>query len=332
MQRLKLTKGIVICAAMALTVICSGIVLGVALLQTAATAYPAYNEDASPGQKKYVLKVEDEIIGAVYSREDIYDVLETILEEYSTESTEYIWFVPDISVIRQVVDEDIVKDTETLLEILTPSNEASGLAVESVDMDVVEEEIPYETEYVEDNTLYEGETVLISEGQVGLLHLTETVVRLNGIEQSRYISEFAQSPVNARIAIGTMPQEQQYIWPAYGPITSGFGPRVIAVGSANHRGLDIGGRRGDPIFAAACGEVIFSGWSGGYGNKIIILHDNGDETLYAHLSEIFVNRGAWVYQGQTIGGMGMTGTSTGVHLHFEIIIDGVQMDPLLFLP
>ncbi|MCL2408618.1 MAG: peptidoglycan DD-metalloendopeptidase family protein [Oscillospiraceae bacterium] len=343
MQTFKFNRKIAVYAAMAMMVMCTGIVFGFALWQSADVAeyaeylphteYAGYTEEAPSGPEKYVLKVEDEIVGALHSREEIYDVLVTILEEYSTETTEYIWFVPDISVVRQVVDEDIVKDTEALLEILAPSNEESGLAVESVETEVVEkEEIPYETEYVEDDTLTEGETMLISEGQSGLLQLTETVVRLNGVEQSRDISRFAQPPVAERIAIGTMPRGRQYIWPADGPITSGFGPRVIAVGSRNHRGLDIGGRLGDPIFAADYGEVIFSGWNGGFGNAITIRHDNGDETLYAHLNEIFVSVGDWVYQGQIIGAMGTTGTSTGVHLHFEIIIDGVQVDPILYLP
>jgi len=126
--------------------------------------------------------------------------------------------------------------------------------------------------------------------------------------------------------------ERSYIWPAHGTVTSGFGLRTVAVGSSDHRGLDIGGWRGQNIYAAKSGEVVFAGRNGGFGKMIRLQHENGDETLYAHCDKLLVTVGEWVYQGQVIAKMGTTGVSTGVHLHFEIIIDGVQVDPILFLP
>jgi len=124
-----------------------------------------------------------------------------------------------------------------------------------------------------------------------------------------------------------------FIWPTQGRLSSLFGLRRSAVGSSNHRGIDISGPMGTPIFAADGGEVIFSGWSGGgFGFKVLIEHDNGIITLYAHNSLNIAQVGDRVYQGQIIAEMGRTGTATGVHLHFEVIIDGVQVDPLLHLP
>jgi hypothetical protein len=123
-----------------------------------------------------------------------------------------------------------------------------------------------------------------------------------------------------------------YIWPADGKLASLFGPRDIGVGSTYHKGIDIGGSLRQPIFAADGGEVIVSEYSESYGYYIRIRHDNGDETLYAHCVSLSVRVGDLVWQGQEIALMGSTGISTGVHLHFELIINGRQVDPLRYLP
>ncbi len=88
-----------------------------------------------------------------------------------------------------------------------------------------------------------------------------------------------------------------------------------------YNGVDLAGSMGSTIRAAASGEVIVakgSGWNGGYGNYIVVKHNNGTQTLYAHLSSLNVGVGDYVEQAQTIGGMGNTGKSTGTHLHFEV--------------
>jgi murein DD-endopeptidase MepM/ murein hydrolase activator NlpD len=108
---------------------------------------------------------------------------------------------------------------------------------------------------------------------------------------------------------------------------SGSGFTHPAPGSVKSQGIhgynavDLAGGMGSAIRAAADGEVIVarpSGWNGGYGNYIVIRHSNGVQTLYAHLSSLNVGVGSYVSQGQTIGGMGNTGRSTGTHLHFEV--------------
>jgi murein DD-endopeptidase MepM/ murein hydrolase activator NlpD len=123
-----------------------------------------------------------------------------------------------------------------------------------------------------------------------------------------------------------------YIWPASGNLTSLFGRRSTSVGSTNHKGIDICGPNGSPIYAADSGEVITSGWSKSFGYMIEILHENGYVTLYSHCSSLLVEVGDIVECGQEIAHMGRTGIATGVHLHFEVKIDGLNVDPSLYLP
>jgi murein DD-endopeptidase MepM/ murein hydrolase activator NlpD len=123
-----------------------------------------------------------------------------------------------------------------------------------------------------------------------------------------------------------------YVWPFVGPITSGFyEPR----GGGIHGAIDIDGfgRCAAPVAASASGTVILAGWdTGGLGNRIVIRHADGSETLYSHLSEIYAGYGQEVAQGETVGAIGSTGYSTGCHLHFGLYIGGVAVDPLGYLP
>lgn len=111
-------------------------------------------------------------------------------------------------------------------------------------------------------------------------------------------------------------------------ITSRFGPRS----SGNHGGLDIAAPTGTNIVAAEAGTVIRAGnYNDGYGNSIIIQHNQNVKTLYAHCSKIYVSAGQSVAQGQSIGAVGSTGNSTGPHLHLEIIINGAKYNPQYYL-
>jgi len=119
-----------------------------------------------------------------------------------------------------------------------------------------------------------------------------------------------------------------FIWPTnVRSLTQGFHSR--------HRGLDISNSKTESIYAAADGFVEISGFqSNGYGNTIIINHGNGYKTRYAHASALYVTAGEYVTQGQTIAKQGRTGRVrgvTGIHLHFEIIKNGVQVNPLLYV-
>ncbi|MEM0980266.1 MAG: M23 family metallopeptidase, partial [Cyanobacteria bacterium P01_H01_bin.58] len=115
-----------------------------------------------------------------------------------------------------------------------------------------------------------------------------------------------------------------------GVLTSGYGWRWGRM----HRGIDVAGPVGTPIFAAAPGVVTRSGWnSGGYGNLVEIRHSDGSMTRYAHNSRNVVESGQQVTQGQKIAEMGSTGYSTGPHLHFEIHLPNQgAVNPMALLP
>lgn len=117
-------------------------------------------------------------------------------------------------------------------------------------------------------------------------------------------------------------------------ISSLYGGRKSpTVGASSfHKGIDISGNYGDNVYAYKYGKVISSGYnSGGYGNMILIKHEDGSSTRYAHLSSVLVSVGDTVYGGQTIGGVGSTGISTGNHLHFEVLINGSNVNPYNYI-
>ena len=117
--------------------------------------------------------------------------------------------------------------------------------------------------------------------------------------------------------------------PVPGIVTSPFGDRVHPIfGTVRaHKGIDLDGDTGDPIVAAADGVVLSAGWRNGYGNTVVISHGGGFTTLYAHQTDVSVTAGSTVAGGDLIGWVGSTGWSTGSHLHFEVRLDGVALDP-----
>lgn len=123
------------------------------------------------------------------------------------------------------------------------------------------------------------------------------------------------------------PSAAGLIWPVDGIVVSGFGMRWGRM----HEGIDIAASTGTPIRAAAAGTIIHAGWLGGYGNLVVVDHGNGLATAYAHASSILVAVGQQVGQGETVSLVGSTGDSSGPHLHFEVRVNGVAVDPLLYL-
>lgn len=124
-----------------------------------------------------------------------------------------------------------------------------------------------------------------------------------------------------------------YSWPVpgFGWISSGYGPRTLYGVYNMHRGIDIagGGIYGRSVVASNDGKVVRVQYATtGYGYHVMIDHGGNQWTVYAHLSAIYVSVGQWVGQGQSVGAVGSTGNSTGPHLHFEIRVSGVQIDPM----
>ena len=118
--------------------------------------------------------------------------------------------------------------------------------------------------------------------------------------------------------------------PVGGRITSNFGTRIhpILRFARMHSGIDFGAAWGSPIVAAADGQVVAAGWSGGYGRQVRVAHSDGIVTTYSHMSGFAASPGETVRQGQVIGYVGSSGLSTGPHLHFEVRVNGQPVDPL----
>jgi murein DD-endopeptidase MepM/ murein hydrolase activator NlpD len=114
------------------------------------------------------------------------------------------------------------------------------------------------------------------------------------------------------------------------PLASRFGFRIDPL-SGNvgfHPGIDISATQGTPIRASAAGKVMIAGNEGGYGNAVVLDHGNSLSTLYGHMTRVAVAPGQQVEAGDIIGFVGSTGISTGPHVHFEVRVHGVTVDPL----
>lgn len=137
--------------------------------------------------------------------------------------------------------------------------------------------------------------------------------------QPQYIAQGPSTQFSA-------PGGGNFIWP-----TSSAG--ISQYFAWYHPGIDLPNRSSPPVLASDGGNIIVAGWPDnyGYGNRIVIDHGNGYQTLYAHLSNIYVSVGEKVSMGQSIGQMGSTGRSTGTHLHFEIHYKGIAVNPLAIL-
>lgn len=116
-------------------------------------------------------------------------------------------------------------------------------------------------------------------------------------------------------------------------LSSPFGKRSdpFNAKSAAHKGVDLASNKGNKIKSMAEGKVTRAGMASGYGKLVEIDHGNGFKTKYAHMNAIYVKQGQTIEQGQTIGEVGSTGRSTGPHLHYEVLYEGVNLDPMVFI-
>lgn len=166
------------------------------------------------------------------------------------------------------------------------------------------------------NTFTDDETFALAAGQ--------TLI----VPEGKKPNEVPWSPATPYIAArtpdaGAVSAFGVFAWPIGGVITQRY--------SWYHKAVDIANPKIPPIVAADSGRVIAVGWHGGYGNRVMVDHDNGYVTLYAHLSQFRVGVGQRVKRGDVLGIEGSTGRSTGPHLHFEIRKNGVAVNPLEYL-
>lgn len=196
------------------------------------------------------------------------------------------------------------------------------------------EAIPFEKEVVEDSSMPKGDTKVKQEGKDGMRAATYRISEQNGkvITKELTKEEVLQEPVKHIVIKGTkvIPSrgDGSFAWPTVGGyVSSHVGYRWGRM----HKGLDIARPSNRTIKAADNGVVVSAGYDGGFGNKIVINHQNGYKTVYAHLASIDVRVGQVVSKGSKIGVMGSTGDSTGVHLHFEVHKNGNIENPLKYL-
>jgi murein DD-endopeptidase MepM/ murein hydrolase activator NlpD len=149
-------------------------------------------------------------------------------------------------------------------------------------------------------------------------------------------------PVSAQVTPPPAVQLPKLAWPVTGELTQGFGPSQywfepsIRAGDAYyphfHTGIDIAVPWGTPVVAPLAGRVEYTGWQGGYGDTVVLLHEGGLRTLYAHLSRATVVKGQSVAAGEQIALAGATGNATGPHLHFEVRPEPQTVaDPMAYL-
>lgn len=206
----------------------------------------------------------------------------------------------------------------------------------------------YETVEIQTNQLFTGDSRIKRSGQNGAEYKISLVTSIGNKEQlsEQLMSVPIKDPVTQIVEKGiraeslvmetytVMQTLGTFVWPAVDlyEVTSPFGLRSLG----NHKGIDISGKdaSGSLVVAGASGVVTEAGYNaGGYGNYVKINHGNGIETLYAHMldNSLAVSAGDIVQKGQVVGQVGNTGYSFGAHLHFEVRINGVKVDPAPYL-
>lgn len=253
--------------------------------------------------------------------------------------------------IYEVVSGDclsvIAEKTETSVKQIIALNELSGenallqvgdeliVTVPEPELSVITEvETTYEedytkVEYVDNDSWYTTREEVISEGTTGYHQVTDIVTYKNGVETDRrqVDEDVIAEAVPTVIERGTI-TPPTYIKPlSNGRFSSGFKYRW----GRWHKGVDWACPIGTAIKASCAGTVVQAGWYSSYGYCVTISHADGNKTRYAHLKKVLVSVGQTVKQGEKIALSGNTGRSTGPHLHFEIIVNGSQVDPLKYL-
>lgn len=252
------------------------------------------------------------------------DVLGAIADKYDLTVEKLLELNPDVSEdsFLQIDDELHVTAYEPYAEVVV------------IEESMKEEEISYETEIKESEEMHKGEEEIKQEGEDGQVEKHYQTKKVNGSTVDKEVVEenVTKEPTDKIIVKGTkvIPSRGtgDFHWPAVGGyISSHVGERWGKL----HKGIDIAGVSNRSILAADNGTVVSAGWdNGGYGNKVVIDHNNGYRSIYAHLASIKVSAGQVVESGQKIGVMGTTGSSTGIHLHFELYKNGSLVNPAKF--
>lgn len=258
---------------------------------------------------------------------------------YIVQDGDTIW---DIAAANQMSSEelseanpDINPDRISIGQSLNLYEVKPYLTVMMEEIVTATENIDYETVYESTNTLYQGETKVKTAGVYGIKEVKSKVVKVNStITEATILDSKVLTEPKSQVALkgtkslatysgsGILSRPLNKI-----SVSSAFGSR----GGGRHTGVDLRSPKGTPILAALDGVVTFAGYSGSYGNLVKISHGNGLETWYAHGDTINVSVGDKVSKGQKIATVGMTGRTTGYHLHFMVLVNGVTKNPMSYI-
>lgn len=247
------------------------------------------------------------------------DCLSIIADKYGMSTNELL-----------AINEGLEIDSNILigdqLVVMVPKPELSVIMQEQT---TYTEDYEAAVQYIDNPDRYVGDNTVLQEAQTGNRTVTAIVSYNNGVETGREIikEQINVEAVAQVVERGTKPIPT-YIRPTtYGVLTSPYGARWGTI----HKGIDWGVPVGTACRASRAGTVVSAGWSGGYGYCVVVDHGDGVRTRYAHLSSIQVHNGQYVNQGEVIALTGNTGDSTGPHIHFEIIVNGVAVNPAGYL-
>ena len=297
------------------------------------------------------LLIDDQICCYVANENAAIAVVKAAKEHYTMHSAEQnlirVYTTEKISVTDVLIERDSVMTVDEATNLLVYGSEKpvanpEPMVTVNVERELVETTtLPYETVRVENNEMPRSTEEIVTPGEDGLQNLTVRVTEVNGQKSSSEVigSEVVKAAVDEVVEVGTMIMfssrgqngSGQFGWPlaeGTGLVTSRFGWRSLGW----HSGVDIANPVGTPIYAAESGTVVFADYDGsGYGNLVEIDHGDGFQTRYAHCDTILVSAGDYVERGMAIATIGLTGRTTGPHVHFEVRIDGDAVDPLLYL-
>ncbi len=244
----------------------------------------------------------------------------------------------NIPIDRLVEMNDSLENENTTLQIdqeLVITVPEPELSVTRVEQNYYEEIYDAEVQIIDVDTWYTNQTEILQQPSAGFRRVVADVSFVNDKEVSREIlkEEVVMEAVPKIMKRGTK-IPPTYVKPINGGrLTSNFGKRSAPKKGAStyHKGVDWATPTGTPVYASCGGTVAKAGWGSGYGYVVYINHEDGRQTRYGHLSKVLVSAGQKVKQGDKIALSGNTGVSTGPHLHFEILINGSQVDPLKYL-
>ena len=303
-RRVKGRTLVLMSAAVVGTLALSGLGIGTALAAPAST---------SP---MWVLSINGQTVAASKDEDTLTQLYEDAVDSYRTDSVSTLKVLSAVQIRSE--DSALLKDAADA-PLSSKAAVLNKLAVQTISTATEVTEIPCGSVTVEDDSLYTDESYTV-EGHAGEQTTTYDVISVNGVEKLRKQTG-STTTVEAQDTVtyvGTK-ERAEYIWPAHGNYTGSYGIDTINGAHRKHAGIDIAGAAGSDICAARAGTVVYAGWdNGGYGNLVVVEHDNGTHTYYAHNSAICVSVGDTVEQGEKIAEMGATGRVTGVHCHFEL--------------